>query len=314
MPRRLRLQSVLWLLRSSTWILLAGTLRPGGRLVDWGSMRWDVQKCTARWARIASTMPELDWDDVRYFLAAARAGSLAGAARALGIEHSTIGRRLAGFERSLGAAAVLRNPDGLQLTALGRQLLPLAEEVERSVRAVSALASSEKLRVRLATPSGMSRLFVQGLARLRDRHPELVLEIVSGSRLVDLKRGEADLAVRVGPVTDAELVVKKQCELGQAVYAARSYLRGRSTIDVEDLAGHDVVAFEPALAATPAARWLEARSHNANIVLRSREMTDMLIAIVSGLGIGVLPCFMGDAESELIRLTRQPVATKQLSL
>jgi len=263
-------------------------------------------------------MSELDWDDVRYFLAAARAGSLAGAARALGIEHSTIGRRLAGLERSLGAAAVLRNPDGLQLTALGRQLLPLAEQVERSVRAVSALASAEKARVRLATPSGMSQLFVHGLARLRDRHPDLVLEIVSGSRLVDLRRGEADLAVRVGPVTDADLVVKKQGELGQAVYAARSYLQRRSTpthqIDVDDLAGHDVVAFDPALAATPAARWLDARSHNANIVLRSREMTDMLIAIVSGLGIGVLPCFMGDAESDLIRLTRQPVATNRLSL
>lgn len=260
-------------------------------------------------------MPELDWDDVRYFLAAARAGSLAGAARALGIEHSTIGRRLSGLERSLGAAAVLRNPDGLQLTTLGRQLLPLAEQVERSVRAVSALASSEKTRVRLATPSGMSQLFVHGLARLRDRHPGLVLEIISGSRLVDLRRGEADLAVRIGPVTDADLVVKKQCELGQAVYAARSYLHRRSTpIDIDDLAGHDVVAFEPALAATPAARWLESRSHNATIVLRSREMTDMLIAIVSGLGIGVLPCFMGDAESDLIRLTRQPVTTTRLSL
>jgi DNA-binding transcriptional LysR family regulator len=259
--------------------------------------------------------PELDWDDVRYFLAAARAGSLAGAARSLGIEHSTVGRRLAGLERSLGAAVVLRNPDGLQLTALGRRLLPLAENLERSVRAVGALASAEKARVRLAAPSGMSRLLVPGLARLRDRHPEIVLEILSGSRLADLERGEADLALRVGPVTDADLVVKKLCELGQAMYAAKSYLRRRpAPVDVAGLAGHDVVAFDPALAATPGARWLEARSHDATIVLRSREMTDMLIAIASGLGIGVLPCFMGDAEPDLTRLTRQPVATSRLSL
>ena len=264
---------------------------------------------------IASMTPELDWDDVRYFLAAARARSLAGAARMLGTEHSTIGRRLTGLERSLGAAVVLRNPDGLQLTAVGRQLLPLAEDIERSARAVSALASSEKARVRLAVPSGMSRLFVHGLARWRDRHPDVVLEIISGSRLVDLQRGEADLAVRVGPVTDAELVVKKLCELGQALYAARSYLRRRPMpTGMTDLAGHDVVAFDPALAATPGAQWLEAHSHDATIVLRSREMTDMLIAIVSGVGVGVLPCFMGDAESDLTRLTRQPVATTRLSL
>lgn len=75
-----------------------------------------------------------------------------------------------------------------------------------------------------------------------------------------------------------------------------------------------MVAFDPALAAMPAARWLEARSNSATIVLRSREMTDMLIAIASGLGIGVLPCFMGDAESDLVRLTRQPVTTTRLSL
>jgi DNA-binding transcriptional LysR family regulator len=263
----------------------------------------------------ADVTPELDWDDVRYFLAAARAGSLAGAARILGIEHSTVGRRLAGLERCLGAAVVLRNPDGLQLTALGRQLYPRAEQVERSVRAVSALASAEKARVRLAAPSGMSRLFVHGLAGLRDRHPEVMLEIISGSRAVDLERGEADLAVRFGTVTDAELVVKKLCELGQALYAAKSYVHRRSTpIDVTDLAGHDVVAFDPALAATPGARWLEERSRNAVIVLRSREMTDMLIAIVGGLGIGVLPCFLGDAEPNLVRLTRQPVATGRLSL
>src|SRR5262245_32658858 len=208
----------------------------------------------------ADVTPELDWDDLRYFLAAARAGSLAGAARALGIEHSTVGRRLAGLERSLGAAVVLRNPDGLRLTALGRQLYPRAEQVERSVRAVSALASSERARVRLAAPSGMSRLFVHGLAGLRDRHPEVTLEILSGSRAVDLERGEADLAVRFGPVTDAELVVKKLCELGQALYAAKSYVHRSTPIDVTDLAGHDVVAFDPALASTPGARWLEERS------------------------------------------------------
>jgi DNA-binding transcriptional LysR family regulator len=259
--------------------------------------------------------PELEWDDLRYFLAAARAGSLAGAARSVGTEHSTIGRRLARLERTLGAALVLRNPDGLQLTALGRQLLPRAEAVERAVQAVRALASTEQARVRLAVPSGMSQLLAQGLPRLRARHADIALEIVSGSRVVDLKRGEADLAVRVGPVTDPELVVKRVGELAMALYAAKDYLRRRAApVDVADLAGHDVIAFDPALAAQPAAQWLEARARRATIVLRSREMVDMLTAVISGLGLAVLPCYMGDVEPGLTRLTRSPVATIKLSL
>ena len=260
-------------------------------------------------------MAELDWDDLRYFLAAARAGSLAGAARAVGLEHSTIGRRLAGLEHALGAAIVLRNPDGIQLTTLGRRLLPLAEQVERAIAEVHALASAETARVRLAVPSGMTQLLAPGLARLRARHPDVALEILSGSRVVDLKRGEADLAIRVGAVADPELVVKRLGEVATALYAAHGYLQRRPlALDTAELAGHDVVAFDPALATTPSAQWLEARVRGATIVLRSREMTDVLTAITSGLGVGVLPCYLGDAEPALARLTRQPVAHSKLSL
>lgn len=260
-------------------------------------------------------MPALDWDDLRFFLAAARAGSLAGAARTAGIEHSTIGRRLAGLESALGAAVVLRNPDGIQLTALGRRLLPLAEQVERAVQGVTALATSEQARVRLAVPSGMSQLIAPGLARLRAQGPGVALEILSGSRAVDLRRGEADLAIRVGPVTDADLVVKKLGEVAMALYAAKSYAHRRPlAADAEDLAGHDVIAFDPALAAMPGAQWLDARIAGATVVLRSREMTDMHTAVTSGLGLGVLPCYLGDADSSLVRATRQPVASSKLSL
>jgi len=260
-------------------------------------------------------MAELDWDDLRYFLAAARAGSLAGAARSVGLEHSTIGRRLAGLEQVLGAAVVLRNPDGIKLTTLGHRLLPLAEQVEHAMRDVRALARAEQARVRLAVPSGMPQLIAPGLARLRARHPDVALEILSGSRVVDLRRGEADLAIRAGAVHDADLVVKKLGESATALYAAQSYLARRAiALDPTELAGHDVIAFDPALATLPSAQWLEARTRDATIVLRSREMIDILTAITSGLGVGVLPCYLGDAEPALVRLTRQPVAVTKLSL
>lgn len=260
-------------------------------------------------------MSELDWDDLRYFLAAATAGSLAGAARSLGTEHSTIGRRLTKLEQVLGGAVVLRNPDGLELTALGRELLPLADQAARAVRAVSSLAGAPATRVRLAVPSGMSQLFATGLVELRAREPGLVLELISGSRAVDLSRGEADLALRVGPVSDVDLVVRKVGDIGLALYAARAYLARRPCkLDPADLAGHDIVASDAALAGSPGARWLDSRVRDASIVMRSREMTDMLAAAAGGLGLAVLPCFLGDDHPSLARLTRAPVATSRLSL
>jgi DNA-binding transcriptional LysR family regulator len=262
--------------------------------------------------RIMST---LDWDDLRYFLAAARAGSLAGAARSLRVEHSTVGRRLTHLEQVLGGAVVLRNPDGLQLTALGRRLLPSLEEAERAVATASTLATAERTRVRLAVPSGMSALLADKLPVLRARHPQLALELLSGSRIVDVRRGEADLALRIGAPTDPDIVVRPVGSVASALYGARHYLRGRhAKVDVEDLSGHEVIAFDPALTTVPAASWLEARCGDAEIVLRSREMTDALIAVASGLGLGVLPCFLGDEHPALVRLTPQPVALSRLAL
>lgn len=258
---------------------------------------------------------ELDWDDLRYFLRAAQAGTLAGAARATGVEHTTIGRRLSALEHALGAALVLRGPDGLQLTALGEKVSPLVEEMERAVRAVRDTVASHRARVRLAVPSGFARLFTPGIAQLCRDHPGLSLELLSGARPVDLKRGEADLALRSGPVGDKELVVRKLCDSGFSLYASDAYLARRpGPVSTGDLRGHDIIGFDPSMAEMPAARWIDERAAGATIVLRSREMVDMVTAAASGLGLAVLPCILGDAEPALRRLTPEVVAMRGLSL
>jgi DNA-binding transcriptional LysR family regulator len=254
----------------------------------------------------------LDWDDLRVFLAALDAGSLAGAARELRVEHTTVGRRLSALEDALGAPLVVRGPAGLVPTRLGEKLRPAAAEVARAVAALRELAATERAIVRLAVPSGMTALFTSRLAQL---DAPLALEIVSGARPVDLSRGEADLALRVGRPTDPELVVRKLGRSGWALYAAPAYLARRgSPRDLADLSGHDVIGFDRALANVPAARWLEARSARANVVLRSREMTDMVAAARSGVGLAVLSCLLGDAEPALRRLTPEPVAVADLVL
>lgn len=258
---------------------------------------------------------DLNWDDLRFFLRAAQAGSLAGAARAMEVDHSTIGRRLSALERSLGTPLVIRAPDGLHLTPLGENLVPLVEQVERAVLAVCEQARQQKSRVRLATPTGFTKLFTANLAQLQAACPGLSLELLSSSRPVDLKKGEAELAIRSGPVVDETLVARKLCETGWSLYASPAYLSRRpAPADLNDLSGHDVIGYDPSLVGVPAAKWIEARTQGANVVLRSREMNDMLAAALGGAGLAVLPCLLADEEDGLVRLTPAVLATREVSL
>jgi len=187
---------------------------------------------------------ELNWDDLRYFLRAAESKSLAGAARAAHVEHTTIGRRLSALEQAFGAPLVLRGRDGLQLTQLGEQLVPLVTAVERAVNAVRDLVASERSRVRLAVPSGFTRLFSDAIATFARENPDVTLEIVSGARPVDLKKGEADLAIRASTIVDKDLIARKLFDSGFALYGSETYFaRKPAPRDVNDLSGHDIVGF-----------------------------------------------------------------------
>jgi len=254
---------------------------------------------------------ELDWNDLRYFLRAAQAGTLAGAARTMGVDHSTIGRRLASLERAFGAALVIRAPDGLHLTPLGESLVPLVENIERAVSTAYGHASQRQARVRVAMPTGFTRLFSANLGPLRSTHPQLILEFLTGAAPVDLKRGQADLAIRSGPVADQELIARPLGKSGWSLYAAPAYLARRGTpSDLDDLSGHDLIGFDPAFLAVPAAQWIEQRAHGATVILRSREMSDMQAAALSGAGLALLPCLAADSEANLVRLTPRVLATR----
>lgn len=256
-----------------------------------------------------------DWNDLRYFIEAAQARSLAGTARALDVEHTTVGRRLNALERALGAPVFIRGPDGLQLTPLGDRLLPLVEEVARGVRAVEDAAATDKVKVRLAVPSGFTALITQHLARLRRDAPEVSLELLSGSKPVNLKKGEAELALRLGPITDEDLVAQNVGEVGWSLYAAQAYLARRGAPpDPRQLSGHEIIGYHESLAAVPGAKWLEAHATGASVVLRSREMTDMVAAASAGLGLALVPCVLGETADALTRLTEEVLGTRKASL
>jgi DNA-binding transcriptional LysR family regulator len=260
---------------------------------------------------------KLDWNDLRYFLAAVRAGTLAGAARALGVKHSTVGRRLSALERALGAPLVIRTEHGLQLTPVGEGLVPHAETIERSAAQLQNQAASQIAHVRVAVPTGLVRPFTPHLAKLRREHPDISIEFLSSSLPADLHKGEAELALRVGlrPVDDEGLIVRKIGDFGWSLYASPSYLaRHAPPADPRDLAGQELLGFHSRLGALPGGKWIAEHGAGATIVMINREIIEMVAAAVTGVGLAALPCIVGDSEPGLMRLTTEVIGQNPVSV
>ena len=263
----------------------------------------------------AVTQADLNWADLRFFLRAAQANTLAGTARIMGVEHTTIGRRLTALEKQLGVTLFVRGPRGLSLTQLGKRLLPLVQELECGVHAVQELAVTQRERVRVSMPPGLAGLLMPHLGKLQHEHPDVTIETVSSGRYMGLKRGEVDLAIRLLPVVDESLIVRQLPDMAWSLYASPGYLkRHAAPKDVDDLSGHDLVAYGSDVVAQPSARWIEARSKLARVVLRANEIDTAVTAAVDGAGLAILPCFFADPDSRLKRLTPQVLATRSMWL
>ena len=260
-----------------------------------------------------------DWNDFRYFLAVARAGSLAGAARELGVEHTTVGRRLSALETELGARLFLRGSEGLIATETGRAVLPLAEEIAARFEAIERRVSGSDDRiegtVRFSISEAMSGYFVKRFATLRQKHPGLVVQMSSGNHSSDLLRGEADLAVRAREVLEPDLLARKVGCAGWSLYASADYVARKGTpATPEELRGHDVIGFDESLENTPGGLWLKAHLAGANVVMRGNSIVAAINAAVVGMGIAAVPCFLAEAEPNLRRLTSQVVGARAVYL
>jgi DNA-binding transcriptional LysR family regulator len=257
----------------------------------------------------------LDWNDVQFFLALQRAETLAGAARALKVEHTTVGRRLAAMESALGAKLIVRTPDGFRLTEVGEQILPLAEQAEAALLHIERLALTDDDRaegtVRVTTSEAFAGLLGRWLVDLRSKHPRITVDLLTGNARLDLSRREADIAVRFAATREGALVCRRVVTLGWAAYASRTYVEARGQLPPSgDLRGHDVIGFSESLAEVPGALWIDAHSRGANVVMRSGSLPAALNAALTNLGVAVIPCFLADPEPTLVRLTPGLVGTR----
>jgi DNA-binding transcriptional LysR family regulator len=243
------------------------------------------------------------WDDLRIFLAVRRAATLAGAARALGVDQTTVSRRLTALERDLGAKLFHRVKSGVIPTEAGERILADAEGMEAAALAAERKLSGEDARLSGAlrvtsSESFATRLIAPALPSFHRLHPAIVVELHVTIHTLNLSRREADVALRTTPPAQPNLVARKVGELGFALYggAAAVERRGRA----RDVEADDLLGFGDELAGLAEARWL-AGSGARRIVARSNSLTALAALAAAGIGLAVLPCILGDGAAGLRR-------------
>ena len=247
----------------------------------------------------------LEWSDLRVFLAVSTSSSFTAAAKAVRLDQTTVGRRIASLEATLGTKLFRRGRDGLALTAEGHEVLRLAREMEEAAlaleRRVGGRDRAVQGPVRMATIETFgSRFLAPRAPEFRRKHPEIEWTLVTSSRTVSLTRREADVAVRLERPPQADLVVRKLGTYAYALYASRSYLAKRAAAVRTDLAAHDVLGFDDELSSIPEAVWLSERTRR--YALRSNSFSVLERAAMAGVGVAVLPCFLADGREDLVRV------------
>ncbi|MCJ2048739.1 LysR family transcriptional regulator [Methylobacterium sp. J-070] len=246
----------------------------------------------------------IDWDDVRYFLAVARAGSVRAAAQRLGVNHATVLRRVGQLEERLGVQMFEKLPSGYRITSAGEEILELADRMEATSNLLEGRVFGRDqsvrglLRVTLAPPLS-THLLMPDLAEFARLHPDIEMDISSSGELANLTNREADVAIRV--VYDRKslplnLHGLKGPDLFGGVYVSRACIAARRA------------------GAPDPIRWIVISAHGvpdwagegevraAEVPFRVTDAGSQLAAVRQGLGITTLPCFVGDADPLLVRV------------
>lgn len=245
----------------------------------------------------------MDWDDLKVFLALARGGSVRVAAQALGVSHSTVARRIDGFENDLGVRLFDRLPDGYALSALGEQMVERAERAETEVLALEreVLGQDAKLagRIRVTMPAPLaSELLMPDLIRFGRLYPDIELDLAISSDIFDLSRREADVAIRFVEKPAEHLVGRRLPEFCDAAFATPQYIDNHSFTG-DSPTGRWIGWQEE----TEFPKWVRDSDHpKCKTRWLVPEVMTQLTAARAGLGFAHLPCFMGDQDDALRRV------------
>ena len=245
---------------------------------------------------------EPSWDDLRIFLCLAREGTLTTAAKALGISHPTVARRVRALERQIGARLFERLPDRFVPTAAGEELLADTESMEKAALSINrrsaGLSDTVSGVVRLSAGEAMAALIARHLPGLREQLRQIEFEVVESHMLANLSRREADLLIREQVPDLADIVTRKLGRVAYAIYAAHGFAMPRKPV----LQSLPWIGFDDAHNYMPGQQWLQKLLGEARPVIRSNNWLLVHEAVRSGAGLAVLPCYLGDPDRQLHRV------------
>jgi len=254
------------------------------------------------------------WDDLKYLLAVADAGALAPAAKALRVDPSTVSRRIAALEKELGTELVARTPEGMTLTAAGARAVSTARRVDDELATLAqelAAGASPTGTVIVSSTESFAPYVLRALAGFDEAHPGLRIEVLPSMLKADLRRREADLAVRMYREDSEGMAMRTLGSIGWSLYASDKYLAtaapSRGLLD-----GHAVVGYSHAVSSMAGAVWLAAHAGEDAIRIRCGSPSAALGAARADAGVCVVPCYLASSHADLVRITDQVVAQSEI--
>lgn len=250
----------------------------------------------------------MDWNDLNIVLAIARSGTLAGAARSLALNHSTVFRRINAIEKKLEVRFFERLPQGYVLTEAGEAAMRSAERIDEEVHALARELVGRDLRlqgtIRLTAPEGVTlKLLSPHIEKFCAMHPDIHIDLAVTGSALQLARREADLAVRVTAKPPDSSIGRRICAFRFGIYATRAYLKKHQN---NKLADCDWVLTDDSRDWFPQRIWKKIGQSKAKTILSSNSTIAVLNAVKQGIGVAPLPCFLGDSEKTLVRAIELP--------
>ena len=249
---------------------------------------------------------DFDWNDLKFFLALHRSGRMTAAADALGVDQTTVARRVRALEKSIGTQLFVRRANSYELTDAAGRLLPIAVEVEQSSDRVQEEVAGETTRlrgsVRIGAPDGLGTFFLPSvMARFQWENPDVSVELLVGSRQFRLADQEAHLALGLSLPKSGRLLARKMTDYHLHFFAAPAYLERHGRPErIEDLCGHRIVGYISGMLFSSELAYLEDLGLIPSVRFSSSSMNAQREAIREGAGLGILPRFMALRDPDLV--------------
>ncbi|ATZ63830.1 LysR family transcriptional regulator [Acinetobacter bereziniae] len=252
---------------------------------------------------------KVDWDHLQFFLVLARAKTLTNTARIIGVEHSTVSRRIQALELALGTPLFRREATGYELTQEGLALVPRVEQMEQAFLQIEKPNLPLQGHVRIGTPEGFGTAFLaQLLAELSKQYPLLTIDLIPVPKMIKLSHREADIVISIDRPKSGPYIITRLTDYCLKIYGSKTYLECTQPIKkLEDLKNHKFVNYIDDLIYSPELYCLERLPLQLNANFRSSSILAQQIAVSAGAGLAILPKFLADNKPELEQVLAEEV-------